>query len=346
MLFGRDSEKRALDQLLADARDGHGGALLLHGVAGSGKTALLDHAAAAAGEALVLRAAGVQMEADLPYAALHMLLRPVFDGIDALPQPQAAALRSAFGLGPAAEANRFTVGLATLTLLAERAESRPVVCLVDDAQWLDLPSFHALLFAARRFEADRVAMLFASRSSGAELRAEGLPERELSGLDHDASVALLEAAGVPVPVRERLIAATDGNPLALRELARDVDRLGGTGPVAVPLTTKLQQLFAADVESLDEPVRNLLLIAAAEGTGDVEVVLRAAEGLGIGAEALRLAAEAGHIDVTADRVSFRHPLVRAAVYQSATPPQRRAVHGVLSRIFDSEDDADRRAWHA
>lgn len=348
MILGRDSEKTALAELVAAAGAGRGRALLLHGVAGSGKTTLLDHAASLAGDgATVLRATGVPIEADLPYAALHMLLRPALDGVDALPGPQASALRHAFGLAAEGGANRFTVGLATLSLLAERAEAGPVLCLVDDAQWLDLPSLHAMLFAARRFEADRVAMVLASRVSGGELGAAGLAQLEVAGLDHDAGIALLEHNGVSARwAQERLLAVTGGNPLALRELAHDADGLSGSAAVAVPLTTALQRLFAADVESLEPEVRDLLLIAAAEGTGDAEVILRAADGLGVDPGALRRAADTGQVAVTGDRVAFRHPLARAAVYQSAPPARRRAVHGVLSRIFDSEDDADRRAWHA
>ncbi|MGH8879587.1 MAG: AAA family ATPase, partial [Stackebrandtia sp.] len=277
MLFGRDGEKHAIDAALAAARDGSGAALVLHGVPGTGKSALLEHAAGAASDMTVLRTAGVQVEAELPYAALHMLLRPLLKDVGALPTPQAAALRRAFGMESEGEANRFAVGLATLTLLSEAAEPKPVACLVDDAQWLDLPSAHAIGFAARRLDADRVAVLFATRTLSRDHQLDGLPQLPVPGLDHAAAVALLDAAGVAARLREHLITTTEGNPLALRELGRTAATATEHSALAMPMNRTLQDVFAADIDKLGTDARTLLLVAAAEDTGDLDVVLRAAE---------------------------------------------------------------------
>ena len=352
MLYGRRAECDALERLLADARRSRSGVLVVRGEAGAGKSALLDHAAGLAGGMVVLRAAGVQSEAELPFAALHQLLRPVLGLADRLPGPQAAALGAAIGLRPPEATDRFLVSVGVLSLLAEAAEERPVLCLVDEAQWLDRSSAEALTFAARRLEAEGVVCLFAARDGDPrDFPAPGLPELRLEGLDPEAAAALLAGAGLELPaeVVDRLVERTGGNPLALLELPGSLapDQLAGRAALqdVLPLTTRLERTFGERVRGLPEEARTLLLVAAAETTGDPAVVLRAGARLGVEAAALDQAESAGLVRTGDGRLAFRHPLVRSAAYRTATLAARQAAHRALAEVLGGEDAADQRAWH-
>ncbi|MFD9689791.1 AAA family ATPase [Kitasatospora sp. NPDC059088] len=362
MLYGREHEQVAVDGLLARARDGGAGALLLRGEAGIGKTALLDDAVARAGTAFrVIRAAGVEYEAELPFAGLSLLLAPGLDRLDVLPGPQRRALEAAFGLGEAPEdpaaapsatpapapAGRLLVGLATLGLLAELAADQPLLCVLDDVQWLDRASLDALLLAARRLQAEGVALLLAARTEpGASVdRQLGLPEVRVTGLaEADATRLLAERAGpdLPAAVRDRLLAEAAGNPLALTELPV------ATGPQAhtaggLPLTSRLLIAFHGQVTGLPPATQTLLLVAAAEESGELDVLLPAAAALGVGAEHLAPAEESGLVTVTPDRrIAFRHPLLRSAILQRAPHHQRLTVHRAVAGALP---DGDRRTWH-
>jgi DNA-binding CsgD family transcriptional regulator len=365
MLHGRRAECDTVERLLADARRSRSGVLVVRGEAGVGKSALLDHAAGLAEGMTVLRAGGVESEAELPFAAVHQLLRPVLGLADRLPAPQAAALAGALGLrapgndgGPEptppenGDKDRFLVSVAVLSLLAEAAEARPVLGLVDEAQWLDRPSAEALTFAARRLEAEGVALVFAARDGDPrDFPAPGLPELALEGLGPEAAAALLAGTGAKLPagVVDRLVEQTGGNPLALLELpgSLEPDQLAGRAPLddVLPLTTRLERTFGGRVGRLPEAARTLLLVAAAETSGDPAVVLRAAARLGIEPGTLDQAEAAGLVRTGGGRLAFRHPLVRSAAYQSATLAGRRAAHRALAEVLTGEDAADQRAWH-
>ncbi|MEU4421866.1 AAA family ATPase [Actinoplanes sp. NPDC024001] len=344
MLHGRSGEQADLDRVLALARGGRSGVLLIRGPAGIGKSALLDYAARGAEGMRVLRSAGAESEATLPFAALHLLLRSGLDRIPALPDAQARALSGALGLGDIAPANRFLVGLATLNLLSELAGDGALLCLIDDAQWIDPASMDALVFAARRLEAEGVAMIFAARSG---FPAVGLPELRLGGLD-DAAAAALLPAGLPPQVRERLLYESAGNPLALIELPAALtaeQRAGRLSPVgAMPVADRVQEAFQAQIATLAEPARTALLIAAADGTGEIHTLVRAGATL----HGLEAAAHRHLIEVRGAVVGFRHPLIRAAAYQSAPVTARLAAHRALAEALAGSaaaDAADRRAWH-
>ncbi|MFE2109994.1 AAA family ATPase [Kitasatospora sp. NPDC059463] len=346
MLYGRERERAAVDALLDGARDGRSGVLVLRGEPGIGKTALLEYAVAAAGDGVrVIRATGVEYEAELPFAGLSLLLAPGLDRLDALPGPQRRSLEGAFGLGePAGGANRLLAGLATLGLLAELADEQPLLCVVDDAQWWDRPSLDALLIAARRLQAEGVALLLAARDDGGEaLPLAGLPELRLTGLaDADAARLLADrAGGEPAgPVRRRLLAEAAGNPLALVELPLTGADFGSGG---LALTSRLRIAFHGQVTGLPPDTQTLLLVAAAEENGELDAVLAAAAALGAGTEALSPAERAGLVTVGADRrLVFRHPLLRAAVLQRAPLQQRLAVHRAIGEALE---DGDRRTWH-
>jgi DNA-binding CsgD family transcriptional regulator len=357
MLHGRSAETARIDVLLAAARHGRSGALVIRGEAGVGKTALLDYAAAAAGMR-VLRGTGIESETELPFAALQLLLRPGLGRLDVLPPPQAQALRGAFGLAGTPGADRFLIGLATLSLLAELAGDATLLCVVDDAHWLDRASADALQFAARRLGSEGVVLLVSAREDGFE--TPGLPELTLGRLDREASRALLAecAPGLPPALADRVLAEADGNPLALLELPA---ALSGSSKVPValaaslelpgplPLPRRLQQSYYRQVAALPAPTRTFLLVAAAEETGDLSLVRRAAQALGVPAAAADAAEQSGLIAVPASHVAFRHPLVRAAVYQGATSAERGAAHAALAGALDDPlagyPDADRRAWH-
>jgi DNA-binding CsgD family transcriptional regulator len=354
MLHGRHAECAAIDRLLADAGGLRSGALVVRGEVGVGKSALLAYAAdRAAGKLRVLWGFGVESESELPFAALHQLARPVLGHVDRLPGPQAAALRGAFGLATARGDDRFLIGVGVLSLLAEVAEEQPLVCLVDDAQWLDQPSADALTFAARRLEAEGVVLLFAARDDDVHaFTAPGFQELRLGGLDADAAGALLTErfpAGLAGDVRDRLIQATQGNPLALVELpaSLDVDQLAGRAPLPDPLPASVgvERVFLERVRRLPEPTRTLLLAAAAEETGDPAVVFRAARTLGVDAQAFGVAEAAGLLRIAEGRIWFHHPLVRSAVYRGATFSERQAIHQALAAALLGEEHADRRAWH-
>ncbi|GIF48717.1 helix-turn-helix transcriptional regulator [Asanoa ferruginea] len=340
MLVGRAAELAEIDRLLAAARSGRSAALLLQGEAGSGKTTLLGRAATAARaqDLPVLRCAGVESEAELPFAGLHMLLRGTLDRLDSLPAPQEAALRAAFGLAEAPGVDRFLAGLATLTLLSEAA---PLVCLVDDLQWLDAASVEAVLFAARRLDAEGVVLLLAARN---DAPATGLPTRQLHRLSAADGAALLDAYApdLPTATRDRLLTEADGNPLALIELARAAgtpDGHGGNGGGRVVAS------FGAQVDRLPDATRRLLLVTAADDTGEPRVVFGAAERLGAGVADLAPAEAADLVRLADGTVAFRHPLIRTAVYGRAATVDRLAAHRALAGALTAPEERDRRAWH-
>jgi DNA-binding CsgD family transcriptional regulator len=353
-LRGRRDECAVLDRALADARSGQSQVLVLRGEAGVGKSALLDHLVENAGGARIARAAGVESQMELAFAGLHQLCAPMLGHLDRLPDPQHDALAVAFGLSTGSAPDRFLVGLAVLSLLAEVAEDEPLVCVVDDAQWLDQVSAQTLAFVARRLLAERVALVFAARSSVLDPGDDplvGLRELVVGGLRDDDARALLDSVvlgRVDERVRDRVVAEARGNPLALLELPRGLtaaELAGGFGrPDARPLASKIEQSFLGRIASLPAATRRLLLVAAAEPVGDVALLRRAAELLGIGADA-EVAAEAAGLIEFATRVRFRHPLVRSAAYRAADPVERREVHRALAEATDPGSDAERRAWH-
>ncbi|MGK5637801.1 helix-turn-helix transcriptional regulator [Streptomyces sp. URMC 126] len=355
MLHGRATELDALDRLLADARQGRSGALLLRGEAGIGKSVLLDHAARTAREAgmRVLRGTGVEAEGELPYAGLHLMLAGVLDRLDRLPGAQAEALRSALGMASVGDGDRFLVGLAVLTLLDGLAEEQPLLCLVDDAHWLDRESADALLFAARRLGVEPIAVVLAVREGDApDFPAPGIPELRLSGLDPAAAGALLDehAAGLSRHARELVLKEAAGNPLALCELPsaqREDERYASPyGMAVLPPHSRLLRAFTTAVAALPEPTRALLLVAAAAGAADLATVLGAAERFGAGLDDLEPAERARLLALVDGRLAFRHPLVRTAVYQDAPASRRLAAHRALAdALAGRPDQADQRAWH-
>ncbi|HMD56955.1 MAG TPA: LuxR C-terminal-related transcriptional regulator [Solirubrobacteraceae bacterium] len=351
MLFDREREKHALDRLLAAVRQGLSGAFVLRGEAGIGKTALLEYAIESAGDMQVARVTGVESEVELPFAGLHQLLIPFLAGLERLPAPQREALGSAFGLVAGVAPDRFLVGLGVLTLLADAAFERPVLCVFDDAQWIDKASSEALGFVARRLLADPVAMLFAVREPSERTRLEGLAELRVGGLPDADALGLLAsvAAGrLDDRVGERIVWETQGNPLALVELARELTpgELSGESrlPEPLPIGRRLEERYLRRISVLPRETQTLLLLASAQHSGDLSQLWRAAEHLGIGAEAAEPAVGAGLL-VLAPRVAFSHPLIRSAVYQGASPAQRRRAHEALAAASDPERDPDRRAWH-
>jgi len=348
-LVDRQRERQALDSLMEDLRSGRGRALVVHGEAGVGKSALLEYAAGAAPDLRVARAVGVESEMELAFAGVHQLCAPLLDRLARLPAPQRDALGIAFGLRSGGAPDRFLVGVAVLTLLSEAAEDRPLLCLVDDAQWLDRASAQVLVFVARRLLAAPVGLLSAARDPGEQLG--GLPDLEVRGLrDEDARGLLRSVVRVRLDeqVRDRILAETQGNPLALLELPRGLSPAqlaGGFGLAgAQPVPGRIEESFRRRLGALPADTRSLLLVAAAEPTGDAVLVRRAAERLGIAAAAAAAAEADGLVEIGA-RVRFRHPLVRSAVYRSAALPDRRAAHLALAEVTDRDRDPDRRAWH-
>jgi DNA-binding CsgD family transcriptional regulator len=341
MLLGRLPERAALSGLLEAARAGCSGVLVVRGEPGVGKTALLDWAVESAAGLRVVRVAGVESEMELAFAALQQLCGPMLDKLEGLPDPQREALGVAFGLNIGAAPDRFLVGLAVLSLLSEVAGQQPLLCVIDDAHWLDRASAQALAFVARRLLAEPVALLFATREPGEEFR--GLPELPVGGLrEGDARELLASVIGGPLDerVRDRIVAETRGNPLALLELPRGVPGLPGLPG----LPGRIEESFRGRLEVLPAATRRLMLVAAAEPAGEPALVWRAAERLGVGALAVAPAADAGLL-VIGERVTFRHPLVRSAVYRAASPAERRAAHQALAGATDPQADPDRRAWH-
>ncbi|MDX6539984.1 MAG: hypothetical protein QOI71_1594, partial [Gaiellales bacterium] len=350
MLLGRDAERAAIGRLLADARVGTSGVLVISGEPGIGKSALLAHAAEHTGDMRVLAARGFEGEASIPFAGLLELLRPVLGLISSLPAPQAAALRAALALGPGVRGERLVIGAATLGLLAAVAEERPLCVLVDDAHWLDQPSADAILFAARRVLADPVAMLVAVRSTESSPFADaGLPMLAVGGLALGASQELLtrvHAGGVPEAGAVRLHRATGGNPLALIELADEAESVAASlvaGPL--PIATTVERAFAGRIARLSEAARRSLLVVAASSTADLGVIAQAGRALEIDIAALQEAEAAGLVAVSDGRVEFRHPLVRSAVHSAADPAGRRAVHAALAETLSDDRYADERAGH-
>src|SRR5580700_10312418 len=344
MLLDRLPERAALSQLLDAARAGRSGVLVVRGEPGIGKTALLDWAIGSAAGLRVARVAGVESEMELAFAALQQLCAPMLGKLERLPYPQRYALGVAFGLklGPASD--RFLVGLATLSLLSEAAEQQPLLCVIDDAHWLDRASAQVLAFVARRLLADPVALVVATREPGEEFR--GLPELPVGGLrEGDARELLSSVIRGPLDerVRDRIVAETRGNPLALLELPRGVPGVPGLSELP-GLPGRIEESFRRRLEVLPAATQRLMLVAAAEPAGGPALVWRAAERLGIGAEAAWPAADAGLLTI-GERVMFRHPLVRSAVYRAAPAPDRRAAHQALAGATDPRADPDRRAWH-
>jgi DNA-binding CsgD family transcriptional regulator len=351
MLLDRRSERAVLDRLLQGARDGRSGALVIRGAPGVGKTALLEYAIQSASDLQVVHVVGTESEMELAFAALHQLCMPMLDRLERLPYPQRDALGTAFGLAAGHAPDRFLVGLATLSLLSEFAEDRPLLCVVDDAQWLDGASTLTLAFVARRLLAESVAIVFAVREPPRRQGLEGLANLPLEGLGEEDARALL-AAAVPGPlddrVRDRIVAETRGNPLALLELPRgkSAPQLAGgfDVPAAADLPGQLERHYLERIRALPDATQRLLLLAAAEPLGDAALLLRAAANVGIGASALAPAKEDALLEV-GRAVRFRHSLVRSAAYRAASPEDRRAVHQALADVTDPDRGADRRAWH-
>jgi DNA-binding CsgD family transcriptional regulator len=324
---------------------------VLRGEAGVGKTALLWYVAEQATECRIARIAGVESEMELAFAGLHQLCATMLDGLDRLPGPQGNALRAAFGLQDGDAPDRFLVALAVLTLLAEAAEAQPLVCLVDDVQWLDRASAQTLAFVARRLLAEPIAMVFAVREPTQVDELAGLPEMVIEGIADDDARSLLAAAmpgRLDERVREQIVAETRGNPLALLELPRGLtpaELAGGFGLAdARPVASRVEGTFVQRVQSLPEETQRLLLVAAAEPVGDVSLLWRAASRLGVRGDAGRPAEEAGLIELGI-RVRFRHPLMRSAAYRAAHFRDRQEVHRALAEATDPDTDPDRRAWH-
>ena len=348
-LVGRQRERAVLDRLLGTARDGHGAVLVVYGDPGVGKTALLEYAVEAGQDFRVVRTAGVEGEMELDYAALQQLCSPILEFIERLPDPQRDAIGVAFGLSAGRAPSPFLVGLAVLGLFSEAAERQPLLCVVDDAQWLDGASAGALAFVTRRLLAERVALAFATCDVGSgwarfpQLRVDPLGRRDARALLESVLAARLDES-----VLERIIAETGGNPLALLELPRGLtpaQLAGGFGlPAALPLSTGIEQSFARRLARLPHDTRRLLLLAAAEPVGDLALLWRAAEQVGIPETAAR-AVEAEGLVTLDGAVVFRHPLVRSAVYGAAEPNERREAHRALADATDAQLDPDRRAWH-
>jgi DNA-binding CsgD family transcriptional regulator len=348
-LTGRRAERDTLDQLVAAICAGESRALVLSGEAGVGKTALLKYLTERAAGCRLLRATGVQSEMELAFAALHQLCSPVVDHVDRLPEPQRDALRTAFGISSGQAPDKFLVGLAVLNLLSDVADERPLLCLIDDEQWLDQASAQVFGFVARRLAAEGVGLVFAARvpSHGLagvrELVVEGLPAEDAQALLDSALTGPLDSW-----VRDLILAETRGNPLALLELSQGLrpnQLAGGFGLLgAVQLSEKVEESFRRRIELLPEQTRLLLVVAAADPVGDPALVWRAAAHLGITAPAAAPATAAGLIQF-GTRLRFRHPLVRSAVYQSALLEDRQNAHRALAEVTDPDQDPDRRAWH-
>ncbi|MFG2292742.1 AAA family ATPase [Streptomyces sp. NPDC048603] len=368
MLYGRGTEQDRIEQLLARAREGMSGALLIHGEAGIGKTALLGFAVeayeAAAGGAAdgvgrVLRTVGIESEMELPFGGLHQLLRPVSDHFDELPTPQAAALKAALGLTGEPVRDRFTVGAAVLAALTAAAGGGPLLCVVDDAQWLDQASLDALTFAARRLHTEGIVILFAVRDGAQGGRIAGLPTLRIAGLGAAAVDALLtdRIADLSPYARGRIVEQAQGNPLALIELPTALtaeQRAGRLNPVTLPAglaspAGRIQESFQEQIRRLPETTRAMLLVAAADDSGGLDLVLRASARFGATPEDLEPAERATLVILTEHALAFRHPLIRSATYQDAALARRLAAHRALADALDgatvADGAADRRAWH-
>jgi DNA-binding CsgD family transcriptional regulator len=353
MLLGRDAERARIGALLEAARASRSGALVVRGEPGIGKTALLEDAREQARDMQLLVARGVETESNLPFAGLHQLTRSALHLIGRLPPPQADGLRGALGLADTGRGDRFLVSAASLTLLSELAEGGPVLCLVDDAHWLDAPSSDALLFVARRLGAEGIAMLFAARETDdVHFEAPGVPAVELGPLDVRSAAELITRHGggpIAPAVQEILVEQSGGNALALVELPGGLSsaQLAGEEPLpdTLPLTRDVQRLFLERVDRLPEPTQLLLLVVAADNSGRLSTIMRAAARLGVPKDALAPAELAGVVSVQGMSLELRHPLVRSAVYQRAASDERRTVHHALAEVLDAELEQDQRAWH-
>ena len=348
-LLGRQRERAVLDRLLATARDGHGAVLVVQGEPGVGKTALLEYAVEAGQDFRVIRTAGVEGEMELDFSALQQLCSPILEFTDRLPKAQRGALGVAFGLSTGQAPNAFLVGLAVLGLFAEAAEQQQLLCVVDDAQWLDGASARVLAFVARRLLAERIVLAFATRDAGSGLAR--LPQLRVEPLNRRDARALLESvlpARLDEPVLERIVAETGGNPLALLELPRGLtpaQLAGGFGlPAALPLSIGIEQSYTRRLARLPRDGRRLLLLAAAEPVGDLALLWHAAQQLGISETAAHVVESEGLLMLDGS-VVFRHPLVRSAIYRAADPNERREIHHALANATDPQTDPDRRAWH-
>jgi DNA-binding CsgD family transcriptional regulator len=335
--------------MIAAVREGESRVLVVRGDAGVGKSALLDHLARSARNVSVLRAVGVESEMELAFATLHQLCMPLLDRLSRLPDPQHKALQTVFGIRAGVPPDRFLVGLAVLSLMSDVSEERPLLCVVDDAQWLDRASAQVLGFVARRLLAESIALVFGARQPGRELH--GLPELEITGLPVADARALLDSATpsrLDQHIRDRIVAESRGNPLALLELPRGLtvtEMAGGFGLLqAGSLPGHIEQIFLTRIEALPADSRQLLLVAAAEPVGDPALVWRAAERLGVTPAVAMAGGTDGLLSVDA-RMTFRHPLVRSAVYRAADAADRRAAHSALAAVTDAQVDPDRRAWH-
>ncbi len=350
MLLGRRNECLTLTRLLETARSGSSGVLVVRGAAGVGKSALLEFALDSAFGFRVARAAGVESEMELAFAGLHQLCAPLLDGLPSLPAPQRGAIETAFGLSEGPQADVFLVGLAVLSLLSEATREEPLLCVIDDAHWLDRASLQALALASRRLEADSVAVLFAARDPNERNELVGFPELLLEGLSDTDAMQLLASlikGRLDDKVAARIVAESQGNPLALLELprtSRPADLAGGFALASVPLSSRLEESFRRRAEHLPQETQRFLLLAAAEPVGDGAVLWRAAASLGISKDAAAPAEEDELLDVGA-LVRFRHPLVRSALYRASSAIQRRCIHAALAEATDPELDPDRRAWH-
>jgi DNA-binding CsgD family transcriptional regulator len=351
-MIGRAPERQLLGALLDGVREGSAGTVVVRGEPGVGKSALLDELVAGATDVTVLRTQGLEVEAPLAFSALHRALRPLARLRGGLPEPQARALRVAFGEEEGAAVEPFLVGVATLSILATAAEENTVLCVVDDAHWLDAASAGALLFCAHRLGADRVALVFAARDGAwGNFDPQGLPELVLTGLDADAARTLLATrvgTETKAEVLERIVSETGGNPLALLELPAELthDQLSGVTPLPsqLHLTARVEQRFLDVSRRLPPGVQTMLLLAAADDTGEPDVVRRAAAHLGLDEADLQAAVDSELLVERADSLSLRHPLVRSAVYQAATAARRREVHRALAEALSGRGDPDREAW--
>ncbi|MET9437227.1 AAA family ATPase [Streptomyces sp. NPDC006551] len=350
-LLAREREVERIRVVLSATRGGHGSALVLQGDPGIGKTALLQYVCDTLEEERLLRVTGLEFEATFGYAALHTLCAPLMPGLERLPEPQREALRVVFGLAEGEAPSRFLVGLAVMGLLSDAAAKQPVLCVIDDAQWLDRASARTLGFVAHRLDSERITMMFALREPDSAPELVDLPRMSLAGLPPEAARSLLTSefrAPLDKRVRERILAEAQGNPLALLELPRTISpgrAAGGFGlPQAVPLSRRIEKSFEQRLLPLPQATRTLLLIIAVEATGDATLVWAAADRMGVSVDALTAAEEAG-LTAMDGTVRFHHPLVGSVVHHTASPAERRRVHEVLSQSMQEQVNEDRRAWH-
>jgi DNA-binding CsgD family transcriptional regulator len=351
-LLGRQHECAELDGLLAEVRTGHSAVLVLRGEAGIGKTALLHHLMEAASDFGLLRCGGVESEMELPFAGLHELCSPILDGLETLPEPQQRALSSALGLEAGGSPDKFLVALGALGLIGAASERGPLLCVVEDAHWLDNASAQVLGFIGRRLHGEPVALVFAARAPVTEPdHLMGLPELRIDGVDERTSRALLRSLGgsrIDETIRARIVGETRGNPLALLELGAQMMTAGFAGgfaaTAATTLSRRIEDEYRARLSALPDDTQQFVLLAAADPVCDTKMIRRAAARRGLNADAVAAAVDADLLTVGAS-VRFRHPLLRSAVYRGASGEQRRAAHQALAEVSDPETDADRRAWH-